>query len=72
MKIKANHYYWVRYKYGNSITVGIPYRVINGKADGWSLPFMQRITVEKDREITVIQEIPFPQSIFPKESNEDK
>ena len=58
--IKKDHWYWIRYKFTATLTVGKPYSVKEGKATGWCLPYVDRILIEKEDLIEVIAEIPFP------------
>lgn len=54
-----DRWYWVRYKYGSTVTPAQPLEIRDGRVVKWGLPWMNR-AVERDDEVAVVGLIPFP------------
>lgn len=59
-EFRKDRWYWVRYKFGPTLTPGKPHEIREGRVTFWSLPWVDRIVPEKGDEIEVVAEIPFP------------
>lgn len=59
IEFKKDHWYWVRYKFGQTISPAKPNVIRENKVTHWHMPWPGKI--EKADEIEVIAEIQFPE-----------